>query len=261
MSEYFCLSVERVEHVFRVGLNRPEKRNAFSVRMLRELAEAYTEFERDPEARVLLLFAHGEHFTGGLDLAEVGPAVAGGAPLIPHDLIDPLDLRPPRRSKPVVCAAQGWCLTIGVELLLASDIRLCASDARLAQMEVRRGIMPFGGATLRLPRLAGWGNGMRWLLTGGNFDAQEALRIGLVQEVVEPARLLTRAGELAGEVAAQAPLAVQACLRSARLAQEAGDRAAVDAFEKEVRALMATEDAAEGLMSFVERRPARFAGR
>jgi enoyl-CoA hydratase/carnithine racemase len=261
MSEYSCLSVERAEHVFRVGLNRPDKRNAFSVQMLRELAEAYTEFEQDPEARVLLLFAHGEHFTGGLDLAEVGPAVAGGAPLIPEALVDPLDLRPPRRTKPVLCAARGWCLTIGVELLLASDIRLCASDARLAQMEVRRGIMPFGGATLRLPRLCGWGNGMRWLLTGGLFDASEALRIGLVQEVVEPARLLARAEELAAEVAAQAPLAVQACLRSARLAQERGDAAAVEAFEREVRALMATEDAAEGLMSFVERRSARFVGR
>ena len=261
MSPYSFLTAEREGGVMSVGLHRPDKRNAFSVQMLRELAEAYTEFEHDREARVLLLFAHGQHFTGGLDLAEVGPAVAGGEPLIPDALVDPLDLRPPRRTKPVVCAAQGWCLTIGVELLLASDIRLCGSDARLAQMEVKRGIMPFGGATLRLPRLCGWGNGMRWLLSGGTFDAAEALRIGLVQEVVEPARLLDRAREIAAEVAAQAPLAVQACLRSARLAQEQGDRAAVTEFEKEVRALMATEDAAEGLMSFIERRAARFTGR
>ena len=82
---------------------------------------------------------------------------------------------------------QGWCLTLGIELLLAADIRIAAAGTRFAQLEVQRGIYPFGGATIRLPRHTGWGNAMRWLLTGDEFDADEALRIGLVQEVAADA--------------------------------------------------------------------------
>ena len=148
-----------------------------------------------------------------------------------------------------------------MELLLAADIRLAADDTRFAQMEVRRGIMPFGGATLRFPRLCGWGNAMRWLLTGGQFDAAEARRIGLVQEVCPPEELLPRARRLAAEVAAQAPLAVQASLRSAHLAVEQGFGAARAQLLDEARKLMATEDAREGLLSFMERRPGRFQGK
>ncbi len=255
------LTTELREHVFLIGLDRAEKRNAFDTAMLRGLAEAFTAFEREPAARCALLFAHGEHFTGGLDLGEVGPAVARGEALMPPGLIDPLDCHAPRRTKPVVCAAQGWCLTIGVELLLACDLRLCARGARFSQLEVGRGIMPFGGATFRFPRLCGWGNAMRHLLTGDFFDADEAYRLGLVQEVTAPEELLPRALALAGEVAAQAPLAVQAALRNARLALEQGDAAAVAAFEPELRALMQTEDALEGLASFLERRRARFQGK
>jgi enoyl-CoA hydratase/carnithine racemase len=261
MPEERTVTVELDGHVMRIGLARPEKRNAFNLAMLRELAEAYTTFEREPEARVALLYAHGEHFTGGLDLGEVGPAVAQGAPLMPPGLIDPMDCHPPRRSKPVVCAVQGWCLTIGVELLLASDIRLCAEGTRFSQLEVGRGIMPFGGATFRFPRLCGWGHAMRHLLTGDFFDAAEAFRLGLVQEVTPPGELMPRALALAAEVAAQAPLAVQATLRNARLALAEGDAAAVAAFEPELRALMQTEDALEGLASFLERRKARFQGK
>lgn len=261
MEHYETLTVERDDHLLLVGLNRPAKRNAFNLRMLHELAAAYTAFEDEADLRCLLLFAHGEHFTGGLDLAEVGPAVAAGEPLAPAGCVDPLDLFDRRRRKPVVCAVQGWCLTIGVELLLASDIRLCASDTRFAQMEVQRGIMPFGGATLRLPQIAGWGDAMRWLLTGGRFDAAEALRIGLVQQVVEPPALLEAARRLAAEVAAQAPLAVQAARQSCRLALEQGWDAARRELLDRARGLMDTEDAAEGVRSFVERRPARFRGR
>lgn len=248
-------------HVLRIGLNRPDKYNSFTLRMLRELAEAYTRFEGDDELRCAVLFAHGEHFTSGLDLAEVGPAVATGTPLFPDGAVDPLDLAEPRRTKPVVTAVQGWCLTIGVELLLASDLGIAARGARLAQMEVRRGIMPFGGGTQRWVRRAGWGNAMRWLLTGGEFDAGEALRLGLVQRVVESGEQLEAAVDLAREIAAQAPLAVRAIRRSSRLAMEHGFAASTAQMMDEARALMTSEDAAEGVASFVERRPARFLGR
>ena len=255
------VSLETREHVLMIGLDRATKLNAFNRAMHAELAEAYTAFERDDDLWCAVLFAHGDNFTAGLDLAEVGPAVRGGASLFPEGLVDPLDLLDRRRTKPVVCAVQGWCLTIGIELLLACDIRLAASDTRFAQMEVRRGIMPFGGATMRLPQVAGWGNAMRWLLTGGQFDSDEALRIGLIQEVTEPGQQLVRAVELATEVSARAPLAVQATRASARLAVEEGFEAANRVLLDEARSLMDSEDAAEGARSFQERREARFEGK
>jgi len=261
MSDAATIITQRRDHVFRIGLNRVEKRNAFDMEMLHGLARAYAAYEADDEARCALVYAEGDHFTAGLDLADVGPRVAAGEQLVPPDGMDPVGLQPPRRTKPVVCAVQGWCLTIGVELLLASDIRLAAEGTRFAQLEVKRGIMPFGGATLRLPQIAGWGNAMRYLLTGDELDAAEAYRIGLVQEVVPPEKLQETATALARRVSAQAPLAVQASLQSARVALEEGPGAAQRTLHDQTLRLMSSEDATEGMMSFIERRDARFRGR
>lgn len=242
-------------------LDRANKRNAFDLQMLRELAESYTRFEDDPEARVLVVSPEGGHFTAGLDLAEVGPAVAAGGSLFPPGSVDPLGLYGRVRTKPVVMAVRGFCLTIGIELVLASDIAVAATDARFGQIEIKRGIFPFGGATIRLPARAGWGNAMRWLLTGDTFDATEAHRLGLVQEVVAPGDEGARALELAAIVAKQAPLGVKATLASARIASERGPEAAATELLQQARALMGSEDAREGVMSFIERREGRFTGR
>jgi enoyl-CoA hydratase len=179
----------------------------------------------------------------------------------------PADARNPWRNdgqpwnKPVIAAVHGWCMTLGIELLLAADVRIASADARFAQLEVQRGIYPFGGATTRLPREAGWGNAMRWLLTGDEFDAAEALRIGLVQEVVEPGDQLDRAVELAERIATRsAPLAVGTTLAAAQRANREGERAAEDRFVDDVVSLFNTKDGAEGMLSFLERRPARFIG-
>ena len=255
------ISFDREGHVALIGLNRPEKRNAFDRAMLDELAQAYTRYEEDDELRCAVLFAHGEHFTGGLDLAEVGPEVASGKELFSAGGVDPFGLGPRRRTKPLVAALQGYCFTVGVELALAADVRLAAEGVRFSQLEIKRGIFPFGGATLRLPQVAGWGNAMRWLLTGDVFDAAEALRIGLVQEVVPPADLGARARELAGRIAAQAPLGVRATLASAAAAQAEGFEAEAARLPERARALMASEDAAEGMRSFLERREGKFRGR
>lgn len=255
------VTTEQQGHVWLIGLDRADKLNAFDVRMLQELADAFTRYERDDALRCAVLFGRGESFTAGLDLAEVGPAVRGGAQLFPEDGVDPLGLHGRARTKPLVMAVQGWCLTIGIELLLAADIRVAAEDTRFGQIEINRGIFPFGGATIRLPQIAGWGNAMRWLLTGDRFDAQEALRIGLVQEVTAPGNHLERAIAIAETVAKRAPLGVQATLRNAKTSVEAGPRQAATALLDEARALMDTEDAAEGLASFVERRDAVFRGR
>lgn len=252
---------EKRGHLLLIGLDRVAKRNAFDLELLNDLCLAYGEFERDSEARVALVFAHGEHFTGGLDLPNIGPLLAAGWQT-PAGGCDPFGtFGGPRVSKPVLVAAQGYCFTIGIELMLASDISLCTSDARFAQMEVQRGIFPFAGATLRLPKIAGWGNAMRWLLTGDEFDAFEAQRLGLVQEVLAPEDLMPRALQLAERIAAQAPLGVQETLASARLAMSDGEAAAIARFATEVPRLMASEDAAEGVRAMQERRPGNFQGR
>lgn len=248
-------------HVALIGLNRPEKRNAFDLAMLGALADAYTRYDDDAELRCAVLFAHGDHFTGGLDLGEVGPAVAGGRPLFPADHVDPFALGARRLSKPLVAALQGYCYTIGIELALAADVRFAADDAKLAQLEVKRGIYPFGGATIRMPAVAGWGNAMKWLLTGDTFDAAEALRVGIVQEVVRRDELLPRATAFAERVAQQAPLAVRATLASARGAAADGPDAEAARLLARARELMASEDAIEGMRSFLERREGRFSGR
>ena len=145
--------------------------------------------------------------------------------------------------------------------MLATDIRIAASNARFAQIEIKRGLFPFGGATIRLPREVGWGNAMRYLLTGDEFTAAEALRIGLLQEVVEPEQLFTRATELAHIVSAQAPLGVRATLKSARLAVDDGEEAAKQQFLPDLQEIARSEDIKEGVQSFIERREGNFKGR
>jgi enoyl-CoA hydratase/carnithine racemase len=261
MSSYATVTTEIRDHLFLIGLNRPKKLNAFNLQMLRELSQAYTEYEENDQLWCSVLFAHGKHFTTGLELDEVGPAVQKGEPLFPDGLVNPLGTQGRRCSKPVICVVHGWCITIGMELLLASDIRVASDKARFTQLEVRRGIMPFGGATMRLAQIGGWGNGMRHLLTGDKFDAVEAYRIGLVQEVVKNGTQLEMALEIANEVGTAAPLAVQAALASARMAMKEGEAAAAAGLLSQARTLMDTEDAKEGVVSFVERREALFKGK
>ena len=244
-----------------MGFDRAHKRNAFGPEMLRGLAAAYGQFERDPELRCAVVFAHGEHFTGGLDLAAVAPLVARGESLAPAGGVDPWGVSGPPASKPVVVAVRGLCLTLGIELILAADVCVAASDTRFGQIEVKRGIFPFGGGTFRWPERVGWGNAMRYLLTGDELDAATALRIGLVQELAEPGQELERAFAIAERIAQQAPLGVQATLRNARTAAREGIDAAVAELRPSVTALFGSEDAREGMMSFMERRQARFTGR
>ena len=255
------ISIERDGHVLLIGFNRPEKRNAADFQLLQELALAYGELERDPQLRVGLVFAHGDHFTGGLDLADVAPRIgADGLNIVPDGGIDPWQVSGPTRTKPVVIAVQGTCLTLGIELMLASDIAVAAESTVFAQIEVARGILPFGGATLRFPRTAGWGNAMRWMLTGDRFDAAEALRMGLVQEVVADGTHFDRGLELARRVAEQAPLAVQATVANARLGITDPDGAAA-ALQPALVNLASTEDARIGMQAFLTRTPPEFVGR
>jgi enoyl-CoA hydratase/carnithine racemase len=257
------ISTEQKGHILLIGLNRPAKRNAFDNQMLAELAAAYAKLEDSEDLRCGVLFAHGEMFTAGLDLANVAPTVVDkGVLTFDEETIDPLGIYSERKLfKPVVVAVNGKCLTIGIELILAADICLAAEDAVFAQIEIKRGIFPFGGATMRFPERAGWGNAMRWLLTGDEFDAREAFRIGLVQEVVETEKVLERAIEIAERISKQAPLGVRATIESARKMQSEGFEAARKHLRPQILELFQSEDAQEGVNSFLERRDGEFKGR
>ncbi|TQO19069.1 enoyl-CoA hydratase/carnithine racemase [Rhodoglobus vestalii] len=256
------VTLERDGHVLLIGLNRVDKRNAADLELLEQLALAYGELERDPELRAGFVFAHGDHFTGGLDLADIGPRIgADGLDMVPEGGINPWQVSGQKLSKPVVIAVQGTCLTLGIELILASDIAVAADSSVFGQVEVSRGILPFGGATIRFPRQVGWSNAMRWILTGDSFDAAEAHRIGLVQEVVPHGEQYARGLELAQRVAAQAPLAVQAALKNANVAIRDGDPAAEVALQPELVTLAQSKDAQIGMKAFMTRTTASFIGK
>jgi enoyl-CoA hydratase len=244
-----------------IGIDRPRKLNGFSSKMVLELSDAFEQLERDEAMHVGVIHAIGPHFTAGVQLDQIKDWFAAGRHLAVPGKIDPFDLFEPRRTKPVVTAVQGICFTVGIELMLATDIVVAARDARFGQMEVRRGVFANHGATLRIVERAGWGNAMRYLLTGDEFDAETAYRLGLVQELVEPGRQLDRAIELAETIAAQAPLAVREMIASARKAVLQGWPAAIADLDSAQQRLMRTEDGAEGLRSFKEKRAGNFTGR
>ncbi|MBM3398082.1 MAG: crotonase/enoyl-CoA hydratase family protein [Betaproteobacteria bacterium] len=249
--------------VLQICINRPAKRNGFTPKMFRELGEAYTRLDDDHSLRVGVLCAAGAHFTAGLDLPTIAPLMQRGEKAVPLGLVDPLNLGMDgyrRRTKPMVVAVQGITYTLGIELMLAADIVVAADDCRFSQLEVQRGIMATGGATLRMAERAGMGNALLHLLTGDVFDSAEALRLNFVQKVVPVSDLLTEAMRIAGQIAAQAPLAVVATRQNVLKAVEHGPLLAMQDFLSVQQRLSRTEDAAEGVRSFVEKRTARFTG-
>ncbi len=257
------ITVELDGHVLMIGVNRPEKRNAFDLQTIAAFSDAYRRLAEDDDARVGVLYAHGDHFSAGLDLADVGPAVAERGPeaIAGAGPYDPFGVWGEPVSQPVVMAVNGIAFTLSIELALASDVVVAADDVRFRQLEIGRGILPFGGATFRAPAQLGWGNAMRFLLTAEEFGAEEAHRIGLVQEVVPAGDHVDRARQIAELIAAQAPLGVRGTLANARIARDGGEEAAIAHLRSILPDIFQSEDAAEGLQSFLERREARFTGR
>ena len=250
---------ERHDHILKIVIDNPAKKNAFEPEMLLQLADALTLLDRDDDLWVGVLCAEGNDFTAGLNMPKFFGPFATAKP-IPADRIDPFGLMNQCR-KPIVTAVQGICFTIGIELMLAGDIVVAASDARFCQMEAKRGIAPLGGAHFRYLTRAGWGNAMYHLFLCDEFGAEEAHRIGLVQEVVAPGTQVERAMDLAAAIAANAPLGVQVTKEAGRAFIAAGEQAAIAAVPAIRERVMASADAMEGIQSFMERRPARFTGR
>ncbi len=258
---YETLLVEIGEHIATVTLNRPKVLNALNAIMLRELDELFAALALDDTVRVVLLRgAGGKAFAAGADISELADADAESGEQLAgstHRIFRRIETM----GKPVVACIDGFALGGGCELAMACTLRLAASTARLGQPEIKLGLIPGYGGTQRLPRLVGPGAALKMILTGAIIDAAEALRIGLVDEVVPADQLPARATELAKLLAGMPPLAVAAAIeavdRGAGLPLDQALTLEVALFGR----LCATEDKREGTRAFLEKRPPIWLGR
>ncbi|MEU7907141.1 crotonase/enoyl-CoA hydratase family protein [Actinoplanes sp. NPDC049118] len=253
--------VERRGPILVVTMNRPRVRNALSTEMLGILRDAWDRVDGDPEIRVAVLTGAGGAFCAGADLKAMTRAHPGdrfaGADL---SRIEPL-LKGRRLTKPLVAAVEGPAVAGGTEILQATDVRVAGESARFGVSEACWGLFPLGGSAVRLPRQLPYTLAAELLLTGRHLTAAEAQRIGLIGHVVPDGQALGKALELAGVIAANGPLAVQAILRTMR---ETEGMAENDAFAVESRigmAVFASADAKEGPRAFVQKRKPTFEGR
>ena len=254
------ITYEKADHIAQIGLNRPEQRNAFSMAMFKEFAEAITDADDDPNVRCTVIYSAAEDFTVGLDLQDVVPHFSNGTlPLRVTD-VDPWEAIGRPRTTPLITAVHGRCFTVGTELALASDICIAGENTRFGLREVRVGIFAAGGACFRFAQSAGWVSAMRYVLTGDDFDAAEAYRLGVVTEVVASDAARGRALELAQTVASRAPLAVQTSLAVAKLAFAHGPVAALRGSAARQVELFGSSDFQEGVAAFLARRPPVFRG-
>ena len=264
MSDAPHFIVERDGHILTVTLNRPEAKNAFSPTMLVGVADAWKLLDEDPELRVGILTGAGGDFCSGMDLKALATGFSEeemARMAEDPDLHWKALLRHFRPSKPIIAAVEGYCVAGGTEILQATEIRVAGESSQLGIAEVRRGLFPLGGSTVRLQRQIAFTNAADLLLTGRLISAREAKEIGLIGHVVPDGQALAKARELADMIAANGPLAVKAVLQSMR---ETAAMTETDGLARELEIgepiIFNTNDAKEGPRAFKEKRPAQFTG-
>lgn len=240
-----------------ITVENEAKLNSYTPDMMRQLSQHLTTFDEDDELWVAVFNSAGENTTAGLDMPKFfGP---GADAEFDPKLVDPFALGR-RVTKPVISVVQGLTYTVGIEMMLAADIAVAADTAVFQQLEVARGIAPIGGAHFRYLTRTGWGNAMYHLLRADKFDAQRALQLGFVQEVVPYGQQLERAFELAHEICRNAPLGVRATKAAALKYLDQGESAAIAAIDEVKGAVFTSQDFREGIASFIQRREANFQG-
>lgn len=264
------LLFEKRDGVAVITFNRPEKKNAISPEMMVRLADAWVEFRDDDALRVAVLTGAGETFSAGADLGRLIPLLTKArAPeddwdrkvIADSTIFQRAILRRFELWKPVIAAVNGAALAGSCEMLQATDLRIAVPTASFGLPEPKRGIVPGGGSMVRLARQIAYCDAMKILLTGDAISAEEALRIGLINEIVPRERLMERALELAGRVAENGPLAVR---KIKETVVRSGGRPLDEAFAIEdgcSRDVMRSSDAREGPRAFMEKRKPNFTGR
>ena len=255
------LLFEKKDAIGYVAVNRPKVLNALNTSTMQELRTVFTRIKEDPDVRVVILTGAGEKsFVAGADISELQKNNPIEAKEYTHrgqavlDLIENL-------GKPVIACINGFALGGGCELAMACTMRLASENAKLGQPEVKLGIIPGYGGTQRLPRLVGKGIATQLLLTGEMITAQEAHRIGLVNEVLPVGQLIARAEAIAHTIIKNAPLAVQYCLEAVNHGMEMSLKEGLYLEAVLFSVSCTTEDKKEGTTAFLEKRVANFAGR
>lgn len=257
------VQTERSGRVVVITLNRPERLNTISGPMLDQLSAALLEADRDPAVRAVVLTGAGRGFCAGLDLEEQSSGSgldighrAGELPLrdAPPVVLHQIDV-------PTICALNGGAAGYGMDLALGCDIRIASETAKLAPAFTKRGVLPESGGTWLLPRLVGYSLAAEIFFTGETMEASRLLELGLVSKVVPAAELMPAALGLAERIAANAPMAVRAAKRMLRYGAEEPFDSHVQRVYLQLLPLFGTADFAEGMTSFLEKRPPDFQGR
>ncbi|MGH7475192.1 MAG: enoyl-CoA hydratase/isomerase family protein [Longimicrobiales bacterium] len=257
---YEHLVIERSERIATLTVSRPDKLNALNDAVIVELHDAFRSLAAAGDVGGIILTGAGSKaFVAGADIAELagmGPIAGIDTSRRGQDAFRFLE----RCGKPVVAAINGYALGGGLELALACHLRLAADTARLGLPEVKLGIIPGYGGTVRLPRLVGRGRALELILSGEMIDATEAHRIGLVNRVVPQAELQRAAAELLGTILGNAPVALRLALEAVDRSYDTGTEDALVLESNLFGLLAATDDMREGMQAFLEKRPAKFRG-
>ena len=258
------ITVERRDEFALIGLNRPFIFNRLDPPARVRLAQTLFQYQHDPTIRAAILFGHGEHFSRGIDVDASQAAIQAGRRTLAGtaDTVDPLGKSTPRLSKPLIVVVHGDTWNLGHELYLAGDIRIAAADTRFGQDENTHGRFPGGGATVRFVREAGWGNAMRYMLTGDHWSAEESFRMGITQQIAPTREAALEAGvAMARKIAACAPLSIKATLASAHQVVDPVEADALSKLDAAYGALYRTEDFVEGRRAEAEGRAPKYQGK
>lgn len=256
------VTVERRGQIVLIGLNRPEIYNRIHPPMRQLLAQAYFQYEHDASLRCAILFGHGENFSRGIDVDAAQTQMNSGGARPSTNIINPTATTKDRLTKPLIVVAHGDTWNLGHELYLAADIRIAALNTRFGQDEASHARFPGGGGTVRFVREAGWGNAMRYMLTGDHWSEEESRRMGVTQEIAPtPDTALELAVQIANRVAGCGPLGIKATLASAHQVIDPVEAEALSKLGAQYSALYRTEDFLEGRKAEAENRPAKYQGK
>ena len=261
LTQFENLLYDTKDHIAYITVNRPKVLNALNAATMEDLRRAFTMAKDDPEVRVVILTGAGEKaFVAGADIGELQQQNPVQAKEYTHRGQSVLDLME-NLGKPVIGCVNGFALGGGCELALACTMRLASENAKLGQPEVKLGLIPGYGGTQRLPRLVGKGLAMQLVLSGEMISAQEAYRMGLVNEVVAAAELTPRAEAIARKIIANAPLAVQYAMEAVNHGMEMPLKEGLYLEAALFGVICATDDKNEGTRAFLEKRAANFKGK
>jgi enoyl-CoA hydratase len=257
------VTIERRGQIVLIGINRPYIQNRIDPETFEKLAEAHYQYDHDPSLCAAILFGHGDNFSRGIDVDGFKSLAGTGKLWIASTgTVDPLAKRAPHLAKPLIVATHGDTWNMAHELFLVADIRIASADTRFGQDENTHGRFPGGGSTIRFPREVGWGNAMRYMLTGDHWSADEAYRLGEVQEVAPDAKQALEAGiRIANKIADCGPLGIKTTLASAHFAIDQGGEVALSRLDAQFGTLFHTQDFLEGRKAESEGRKPVYQGK